>query len=80
MTFDTRVPCRRCGHRTHSAVDGCASCLPGIDCGPVPDQPEHWPRILGDGPAYDMRDFTLGEREVICAQCHLIHRPGQECP
>jgi hypothetical protein len=30
--------------------------------------------------AIDMREFEVGAREVICAQCHLIHRPGQECP
>ncbi|ACF05079.1 hypothetical protein Nigel_76 [Mycobacterium phage Nigel] len=82
MTFDTRVPCRKCGHRAHSAVDGCASCLPGIDCGPVPDLELSWPTVRGPGSedAIDMREFEVDAREVICAECRLVHRPGQECP
>ena len=82
MTFDYRVPCRKCGHRGHSEVLGCPNCLPGLGCGLEPDQPEHWPTVRGPGSedAIDMAEFEVGAREVICAQCHLIHRPDQECP
>ncbi|AEJ94662.1 hypothetical protein FDI63_gp081 [Mycobacterium phage ChrisnMich] len=75
-----KVTCRQCGHNAHSESLGCPSCLPGTGCGPEPELPEDWPRIIGDGPAYDMRDFTLGPEEFICAECRLVHRRNQECP
>lgn len=82
MTFDYRVPCRKCGHRGHSEVLGCPSCLPGVECGPEPDTELAWPDGRGPGSAnaLDLAELTVGAREVICAQCHLVHRPGQECP
>ena len=80
--IDYRVPCRQCGHNAHSESLGCPNCLPGLGCGLEPDQPEDWPTVRGPGSedAIDMADFTVGPLEVLCSQCHLIHRPGQECP
>ncbi|AGT12814.1 hypothetical protein PHELEMICH_76 [Mycobacterium phage Phelemich] len=81
MSFDPRVPCRHCGHRAHSTVTGCESCLPGIDCGPEPEPSEAWPDGRGPGSAdvVDLAEFEVGPREVICAKCWLVHRPDVDC-
>lgn len=81
MTFDYRVPCRRCGHRAHSTVTGCPSCLPGIDCGPTPEPVEDWPDGRGPGTAdaLDLSEFEVGPREVLCNRCYLVHRPELAC-
>ncbi|AGU91992.1 hypothetical protein ADAWI_79 [Mycobacterium phage Adawi] len=77
-----KVICRKCGHNAHSEALGCSSCLPGLGCGPEADFPDPWDdgRGPGSADALDLAELTVGAREVICAQCHLVHRPGQECP
>lgn len=71
--------CRTCGHNAHSEINGCTSCLPGVDCGPDPDMPEDWNdgRGPGSADAIDMDEFTIGPREALCTTCWLIHPEGK---
>ncbi|AHK12032.1 hypothetical protein Hosp_078 [Mycobacterium phage Hosp] len=39
-----------------------------------------WYHPNGQGDGVLLRDVTLAPSEVICAECHLVHRPGTECP
>lgn len=39
----------------------------------------NWPtRAPSDAPT--LADITLRRDEMICSACHLVHRPGVECP
>lgn len=70
-----------CGLDDHGKNKGCLHCLPGIDCGLLPELPDvEWPEIeIDDGPPINMRDFTLGPREVLCSRCYLMHRADLAC-
>lgn len=45
------------------------------------DDAASWPERRGySADPLSTADLTVGPREVICTQCHLVHRPEQECP
>lgn len=60
--------------------------------GDAADPSGGWP-YPDRGPAYDsaedpflhgyeeaaLADFTVGPREVLCSECHLVHPKNQEC-
>jgi hypothetical protein len=43
----------------------------------TPNDPgESWAGATTQADTLTITDFTVGKREVICGDCHLIHRPG----
>ncbi|MBV9872057.1 MAG: hypothetical protein JO214_15690 [Frankiaceae bacterium] len=53
----------------------------GDETGPpyIDQMPEPPQRGPGSADTLNLADFTVGEREVICSTCWLVHRPGVEC-
>lgn len=46
----------------------------------TPSAPWEDGRGPGSADAIEMAAFTVGPYEALCRECHMIHRPGVECP